>query len=87
MALVPQPPDLPDHLPAPVVACIRALETTITECVAKIAELEAQLNQNSTNSSKPPSSDAPHVKIARRAWLEQFLQLPHGYPPREKLPM
>jgi transposase len=51
------PPELIDNLPAPVVAYIRLLE-------AKIAELEARLNQNSTNSSKPPSSDAPHVKPA-----------------------
>jgi transposase len=51
------PPELIDNLPAPVVAYIRFLE-------AKIAELEARLNQNSTNSSKPPSSDAPHVKPA-----------------------
>jgi len=51
------PPELFENLPAPVVAYIRYLE-------AKIAELEARLNQNSTNSSKPPSSDAPHVKPA-----------------------
>lgn len=64
MTPVHQPPDLPDNLPPPVVAYIRALEATITELVAKIAELEARLNRNSTNSSKPPSSDAPHVKPA-----------------------
>ncbi len=40
-----------------MVAYIRTLE-------AKIAELEARLNPNSTNSSEPPSSDAPHVKRA-----------------------
>lgn len=57
MTPVPQAPDLPDNLPPLVVAYIRTLE-------AKIAELEARLNQNSTNSSKPPSSDAPHVKPA-----------------------
>jgi transposase len=50
-------PEIIDNLPAPVVAYIRFLE-------AKIAELETRLNQNSTNSSKPPSSDAPHVKPA-----------------------
>ena len=64
MTLVHQPPDLPDNLPPQVVAYIRVLEATIAELVVKVAELEARLNQNSTNSSKPPSSDAPHVKPA-----------------------
>ena len=64
MTPVPQPPDLPDNLPPQVVAYIRVLEATITELVVKVAELEARLSQNSTNSSKPPSSDAPHVKPA-----------------------
>ena len=32
--------------------------------LAKIAELEEKLNQNSRNSSKPPSSDGPAVKPA-----------------------
>lgn len=32
--------------------------------LAKIAELEENLNQNSRNSSKPPSSDRPAVKAA-----------------------
>lgn len=31
---------------------------------ARIAELEARLNQSSSNSSRPPSSDPPHVKPA-----------------------
>jgi transposase len=71
MTPVPQPPDLPDNLPAPVVAYIRALEATIAELrvqvtglTAQVAELTTRLNQNSTNSSKPPSSDAPHVNPA-----------------------
>lgn len=57
MTAPPLPPELVEDLPPAVVAYIRFLE-------AKIAELEARLNQNSTNSSKPPSSDAPHVKPA-----------------------
>src|SRR5262249_10685137 len=32
----------------------------------RIAELEARLNLNSTNSSKPPSTDPPAVKLKRR---------------------
>ncbi|QVL32719.1 hypothetical protein KIH39_02015 [Telmatocola sphagniphila] len=34
----------------------------ITVLEARISELERQLGLNSTNSSKPPSSDGPNVK-------------------------
>jgi transposase len=64
MTSIPQPPDFPDHLPPQVVAYIRVLEATIAELKAEVAELKAQLHQSSANSSKPPSSDAPHLKPA-----------------------
>jgi transposase len=55
------PPSLPsdvfDALPPAVQAYIRYLE-------ARLADLEARLNQDSTNSSKPPSSDPPNAKPA-----------------------
>jgi transposase len=51
------PPDVFDALPPAVQAYIRYLE-------ARLADLEARFDQNSTNSSKPPSSDGPHVKPA-----------------------
>ena len=38
------------------------LEKRLTELEAKIAELESKLHQNSSNSSKPPSSDPPWKK-------------------------
>lgn len=38
------------------------LEAKVVELEAKVAELTARLQQNSTNSSKPPSSDPPGVK-------------------------
>jgi transposase len=40
-------------------AVIELLEQTITELRERVGELEARLAQNSTNSSKPPSSDGP----------------------------
>jgi transposase len=51
------PPDVFDALPPAVQAYIRYLE-------ARLGDLEARLDQNSSNSSKPPSSDGPHVKPA-----------------------
>src|SRR6202041_789291 len=51
------PPEVFDALPPAVQAYIRYLE-------ARLADLEARLGQNSTNSSKPPSSDPPHIKAA-----------------------
>jgi transposase len=40
---------------------IELLERTVAELRERIQELEARLAQNSTNSSKPPSSDPPGV--------------------------
>jgi transposase len=55
------PPSFPsevfDTLPTAVQAYIRYLE-------ARLAELEARLNQDSSNSSRPPSSDPPSAKPA-----------------------
>ena len=45
-------------------AKIAQLETVVAQLLARVADLEAQLRTNSTNSSKPPSSDPPHVKPA-----------------------
>jgi len=35
----------------------QALKAMVEQLLARVAELEARLNQNSGNSSKPPSSD------------------------------
>src|SRR3954454_19406249 len=43
-----------------------ALLVAFSSLERRIAELEVKLNQNSTNSSKPPSTDAPAVKVKRR---------------------
>lgn len=43
---------------------VEELEELVLKLNAKIDELIARLNQNSSNSSKPPSSDAPYRKAA-----------------------
>jgi transposase len=53
----PLPPEVFDALPPAVQAYIRYLE-------ARLADLEVRLGQDSSNSSKPPSSDPPHAKPA-----------------------
>ena len=45
-------------------AYVRKLEETIVKLEARIAELERRLNMNSSNSSKPPSTDKPNQKGA-----------------------
>jgi transposase len=49
---------------------------TIARLEARIAELEAQLNQNSRNSSRPPSSDSPFVKPAPKSLREKGRRRP-----------
>lgn len=51
-------------------AAIDLLEATIAQLQERVRELEAQLKQNSTNSSKPPSSDAP--------WMVRLGKKPKG---------
>ena len=57
------PPPIPDELwqqiPPAAQAALRAL---IQRYEQRLADLEARLNQNSTNSSRPPSADPPTVK-------------------------
>ena len=43
-------------------AYVRKLEETIVKLEVRIAELERRLNMNSSNSSKPPSTDNPNQK-------------------------
>lgn len=55
----PIPDDLWQQIPAAAQAAIHAL---IQHYEQRLADLEARLKQNSTNSSKPPSSDPPAFK-------------------------
>ncbi len=55
-----------EQAPEPVQVVMSAMveyyEQRIATLEAEVRELTARLNQNSQNSSKPPSSDGPHVK-------------------------
>lgn len=67
-----RPPSIPselwDQIPAAlrpaIAAVVGGLEARVAQLEARVAELEAKLTQNSSNSSKPPSSDGPQVKPA-----------------------
>lgn len=58
------PRELWDTLPPVAQLIIADQHRRILALEARVAELEAQLRQNSTNSSKPPSADGPHAKPA-----------------------
>jgi transposase len=55
---------LPTELRPGRLAIVAAFEARIAALDARIAELEARLNPNSSNSSRPPSSDPPGRKPA-----------------------
>jgi transposase len=61
--------DLWDTIPAAAQAAVldlfAALQATIAGLEARVAALEAQQRKDSTNSSKPPSTDHPHAKPPR----------------------
>jgi transposase len=63
------PADVRTRVPPEVVTVVDSLlaqlEADNAELRARVAELEERLRQNSRNSSRPPSSDAPHVKQQR----------------------
>lgn len=59
------PPDVLAALPPAVLAFIQWQAAQIERLTARIAELEAKLGKDSTNSSKPPSTEHPHAKPIR----------------------
>lgn len=48
------------------VAELEPLIPLVEKLLARVAELEKRLGLNSSNSSKPPSSDPPHLKLGRK---------------------
>lgn len=68
------PPELWEQIPPEVQAYIRGLEARLVTVEAmvqalqeQVQTLQAQLNQTSRNSSRPPSSDPPQAVRPRRA--------------------
>ncbi len=62
-------------------ARIAQLMAQVEALTARVAELEARLSQNSSNSSKPPSTDAPG---SRRQSKERTGRRPGGQPGHKK---
>src|SRR5262245_40674185 len=62
----PIPVDLWGQIPpaaqAVVLALVRQYEQRLQALQQQVNDLRRRLNQNSTNSSRPPSSDPPHLK-------------------------
>ena len=60
-----RPPSIPADLWDAIPPNLRpAIATLVAGLEARIADLEARLNQTSANSSRPPSADPPHAKPA-----------------------
>jgi transposase len=57
----PFPPELWEHTPVAVREYIRTLETRVTALEATVQRLLERLQQDSHNSSRPPSSDPPQA--------------------------
>src|SRR5687768_17564861 len=62
----PIPAELWDQIPpaaqASILALVRQYQQQLHGLQQQVNELRQRLNRNSTNSSRPPSTDPPHVK-------------------------
>ena len=56
-----------EQTPPAVQAYVRTLSDEVAQLHDRVETLEARLTQNSTTSSKPPSSDSPYKKPQRHA--------------------
>jgi transposase len=59
---------------------IEQLQATVDALQAEVAGLKRQLEQNSRNSSKPPSSDSPFIKPAPKSLRCKSGRSPGGQP-------
>src|SRR5262245_29073471 len=64
---VPFTPQDWEQTPPAVQAYVRTLSDEVAQLYDRVETLEARLTQNSTTSSKPPSSDSPYKKPQRHA--------------------
>src|SRR5262245_41256794 len=86
----PLPLDVWDMIPAEAQAAVLALLRSLEQ---RITALEERLNTNSTNSSKPPSSDSPSVKRRpptppsgkKRGWQPGHLRRVRALVPSDQL--
>src|SRR5438309_5882882 len=67
MLLVPPIPaelwnQIPPAAQTAILALVQQYEQRLQALQQQVDDLRQRLNQNSTNSSRPPSSDPPHVK-------------------------
>jgi transposase len=62
----PFPPQDWEQTPPAVQAYLRTMRDELGQLQARVATLEARLTQNSTTSSRPPSSDSPYKKPRQR---------------------
>jgi transposase len=74
--------DLWERIPPEAQAYIRALEARVAALEATVEPLREQLQQNSRTSSRPPSSDPPHV-LAKRPRRPASGRRPGGQPGHE----
>src|SRR6202011_3590448 len=78
----PLSPDVLAALPPAVVAVLQWQAEQIGVLTARVAQLEAHLGKNSSNSSVPPSAAHPHAKALRPPPKSQ--RHPRGHPPHRK---
>ncbi len=76
MERIPQmPPDVYGRLEPAAKECFDALFKLVAELAAEVAELKSRLAKNSSNSSKPPSSDGlkkpPQTKSSRQSSVKK----------------
>src|SRR2546423_8997678 len=67
----PFPPQDWEQTPLAVQAYVRTLRDEVEQLHDRVETLEARLTQNSTTSSRPPSSDSPYKKPRQRATTPQ----------------